>query len=327
MRTGLHFHFLDRAVHRLLGISGREESAYAILTLRSEGWTEDAAATGIENRNIRKHARETAAELCRELPAVRHETFSKSKNVIPSPLIERMNELSACEAAPLPGPASLREPVFHAAGRPVPLPQGGRAIRGFAEIARRRYSPESDFVLRRVSLETLAGILRETRALDGGEDDPDGSTEPSAPRLHLYGSFYGVEGLDAGAYRYDSRTHSLIPIRPGDHRQWLQSAMLMHNVNMSQVPLCFHVAGDRSHHLEAWGPRGYRIQQAEAGMLAQRLLLAAASFGLAGRPLLGYDTAACDVLYRLGLPGLTTLLQIPVGAYRYRGRYEAGLHR
>jgi len=61
-------------------------------------------------------------------------------------------------------------------------------------------------------------------------------------------------------------------------------------------------------------------------MLVQRLLLAATAIGMGGRPLLGFDANSCDELYKLAPQGKTSLIQIPVGPYRYLPRLEGGLY-
>ncbi len=79
------------------------------------------------------------------------------------------------------------------------------------------------------------------------------------------------------------------------------------------------------HHQAKLGYRGYRIQQMEAGMLVQRLLLAAAASKMGGRPLLGFDANASDDLYGMAPFGHTSLIQIPVGHCRGRSRLEGSL--
>ena len=135
-------------------------------------------------------------------------------------------------------------------------------------------------------------------------------------RVSLYGSFYNVEGIPNGAYSYDYGTHALRRITEGDYREFLQSGLTMPNVNLYQVPLCMHVVGDKDHLKEKLGYRGYRIQQMEAGILVQRLLLVSCALGMGGHPLLGFDANQCDELYRIGSKGKTSLIQIPVGPYR-----------
>jgi len=128
-----------------------------------------------------------------------------------------------------------------------------------------------------------------------------------------------------GAYRYDGDAHALRQVRPGDHRSWLQHGMSLNNVNLFQVPLCFHVIADLNHLQSNLGYRGYRIQQMEAGMLVQRLLLAASAVGMGGHPLLGFDAHTTDEIYSIVTQGKTSLIQIPVGTYRERSRLAGSL--
>jgi len=100
----------------------------------------------------------------------------------------------------------------------------------------------------------------------------------------------------------------------------------MDNVNLFQVPLCFHLVGDKDHYIGKMGLRGYRIQQMEAGMIVQRLLLTAGALGLGGHPLLGFDAKSCDELYQIDSKEKTSLIQIPVGPYRPRAWVKGSLH-
>jgi hypothetical protein len=262
------------------------------------------------------------------LPEAHFESFVRSRNRKEYPLLIRMDAASRYdttaafrEAPPVGAPAvSGNFPV-------IPLPPVRREPYDFAEVSRKRFSPETDFVLKPVGCVQLAGVLRETALSSRYFNDLEATGGAEEPRVSLYGCFYGIEGIGNGAYRYDSGAHSLMLLRPGDHRGWLQYGMTLHNVNLFQVPLIFHVAGDRGHGLTLWGARGYRIQQMEAGMLVQRLLLAASAAGMGGRPLLGYDAEASDDLYRLPAAGETALIQVPVGPYRRRPRWEGGMFR
>jgi SagB-type dehydrogenase family enzyme len=206
------------------------------------------------------------------------------------------------------------------------LPDVKRLSYDLAPVCRKRHSPETDFVLGKVSQPQLAALLQEATASFSYLNDLDGSHEKPASRVSLYGCLHGVEGIPDGAYYYDSANHALRRVRFGDHRLWLQQGMTLDNVNLFQVPLCLHVVGDKDHLKTELGYRGYRIQQMEAGMLVQRLLLAATAIGMGGRPLLGFDANSCDELYKLAPQGKTSLIQIPVGPYRYLPRLEGGLY-
>lgn len=208
----------------------------------------------------------------------------------------------------------------------VCLPRVERLTYDLASICRKRYSPESDFVLSKVTQSQLAALLQEATASFSYRNDLHGPQEKPESRMSLYCCLYNVEGVPNGAYRYDSTAHLLRRILPGDHRLRLQQGMSLDNVNLFQVPLCLHVASDKDHYQSALGYRGYRIQQMEAGMLVQRLLLAAAAIGMGGRPLLGFNARYCDAIYNLTPQGITSLIQIPIGHYRQRPRLEGGLH-
>ncbi|GGG03289.1 SagB family peptide dehydrogenase [Paenibacillus abyssi] len=318
-KSGVHFQFLDRAVNHLLGLSEREESVYAVIPLSTEPaahWFE----TGKSEAEV-----VSAVELCRELPAVNHAYYIRSQRVAAFPMLIKMNEAAMLESVP-----SLRaragENDDKALCTAVALPCVQRLSYDLAAACKERYSPEHDFVLRQVSLSQLADLLHETMASFTYRNDLDGANHKTAPRVSLYVCLHGVQDIPDGAYRYDAAAHELQLMLAGDQRRRLQMGMSLDNVNLHQVPFCIHVAGDIDHLKQTLGYRGYRIQQMEAGMLVQRLLLAASALGLGGRPLLGYDVKWCDEIYKMDRLGKTCLIQIPVGPYRCSSRLEGGLH-
>lgn len=206
------------------------------------------------------------------------------------------------------------------------MPRAERLSYDLAEICRKRYSPESDFVLSKVSLSGVAALLQEGTSSLSYHNDLKGPHENTRSLISLYCCLYNVEGIPDGAYRYDSIGHMLRRVLPGDHRLWLQHGLSMDNINLFQVPLCLHVVGDQDYHKSVLGYRGYRIQQMEAGMLVQSLLLAASAVGMGGRPLLGFNPVISDELYKLREQGKNSLIQIPIGHYRQRPRLEGSLH-
>ncbi len=315
--TGVYFQFLDRAVNHLLGLSEHAESVYAVIPL-----SVDPAITWFANGND-EDGIVSATELRRELITVKHDYYVQSKTIREYPMLIKINEASLLESS-----RSFRQlggkKHENGKGSPVVLPHVERLSGDFALVCRKRYSPDMDFVLGKVSQLQLATLLQESTASYSYRNDLDGAHEEACSRVSLYGCLYSVDGIPDGAYHYDSAAHVLRLLRPGDHRYLLQNGMSMDNVNLFQVPLCLHVTGDKNH-LETMGYRGYRIQQMEAGMLVQRLLLAASAIGMGGHPLLGYDANSCDEIYRIAQQGKTSLIQIPVGPYRPRARLEGSL--
>ncbi|SEM92160.1 SagB family peptide dehydrogenase [Paenibacillus sp. OV219] len=316
--AGVYFQFLDRAINHLLGLPEAEESVYAVIPL--------AADPSIEwfHHDISNQNRMSSAELCSELPIIKHDHYRRSKKVLDYPMLTKLNEASIMDS-------TLSFKQLGKEQRAVPqtdfhvLPQVNRLTYDLAEVCRQRYSPENEFVWEEVSQSDLAALLQEVMISYHYRNDLDGSTQSPMSRVNLFGCFYGVKGIRDGAYHYDDKAHTLQLVRGGDQRSWLQNGMSLDNVNLFQVPLSFHVAGDLGYLHAELGYRGYRILQMEAGMLVQRLLLAACASGMEGRPLLGFDVSSMNELYGLTPLGQTSLIQIPIGPCRSRSRLEGSL--
>ncbi|MCF6136508.1 SagB family peptide dehydrogenase [Pseudalkalibacillus berkeleyi] len=271
-QTKVHYEFLDRAINHLLGLDDQEESVYAVVPL------------GDGDLNLDRTICTT--ELCGEIPAIQTKHYMRSKKVLDFPMINQINEASLSERVEV-----VKAVKSTKIEGEILLPKGERLdlIRG----CENRYSPGMDFTMGSGSLQQLATLLQVTVLKES--------------RLTLKGCFYNVEGLPDGAYTYDRQTHALHLQKVGDFRTYLQSGMSAHNVNLYQVPLCFHITGSKSRNRY----RDYRIQQMEAGRLVHRLLLAASTLGMNGHPLLGFDVQLCDDIYEHVED--TTLIQIPVG--------------
>jgi hypothetical protein len=266
----------------------------------------------------------SSAELCNELPIIKHDHYMRSKKVLDYPMLTKLNEASILGSTLSFKQLGREKKVVYQSDN-YTLPQVNRLTYDLAEVCRQRYSPENEFVLEAVSQSDLAALLQEIMISYHYRNDLDGSIRSPMPRVKLYGCFYGVEGIRNGAYQYDNIAHALQLVRAGDQRPWLQNGMSLDNVNLFQVPLSFHVTGDLGHHHAELGYRGYRIQQMETGMLVQRLLLAACASGMEGRPLLGFDVNSMNELYGLTPLRQTSLIQIPIGPCRGRSRLEGSL--
>ncbi|QGQ45305.1 SagB/ThcOx family dehydrogenase [Metabacillus sediminilitoris] len=313
--SGVYFQFLDKAINHLLGLSQEEESVYAVipLTVEPTRWYPNG---GGENEHI------SAAELSRELNVIQNHHFVRSQIVKKFPMLNKMNEASMLESTRSFQPIKGRE-SRHNDSQLIALPYVNRLSYDLASACRERFSPDMDFVLGKVTQSQLAVLLQEVTSAFMYRNDLDEEYEKS--RVSLYGCFYHVEGIPDGAYQYDSAEHALRQIQPGDHRLPLQYGMTIGNVNLLQVPLCFHVAGDKDYFKSELGYRGYRIQQMEAGMLVQRLLLVSSALGMGGHPLLGFDAKLCDEIYQMDSLGKTSLIQIPIGPYRNRPWLQGSL--
>lgn len=314
--TGVYYQFLDRAINHLLGLSEQEESVYAVIPLSVEltNWSVSRSST---ERNV------TATEFCDELPALQDYEYEGAKRITEYPLLTKINEASMLESTNEFRKVEKRERVSceseaEAIAEVLALPYVKPLSHELASACQERYSPGLDFVMGKVSVSQLATLLQEAVASFLYRNDLDSSYAKNESRVSLYGCLYNVEGIPNGAYAYDSTTHKLRQIDLGDYRVELQNGMSGGNVNMLQIPICLHVVGDKDHLKTVFGYRGYRIQQMEAGMLVQRLLLTASAMGMGGHPLLGFNVKTCDDLYKIEPKGKTSLIQIPIGPYKNR---------
>jgi SagB-type dehydrogenase family enzyme len=313
------YQFLDRSINHLLGLAEQDESVYAVIPLANHRPIEFAYNDNNGKENI------SDTELCREIPLLLHETYNRSKKVIDYPMLRKMNEASLLETTELFVKIKNDEPAEPSIGtEAILLPFTEDFSYDLVSVCRERRSPDNDFIMGKVSQTQLATLLKETFSLSYQNDlyEMHGNAET---RVDLYGSFYNVEGVPNGAYTYDKSTHALKRITKGDFREFLQYGLTMPNVNLFQVPVCLHVVGDKDHLKKDLGYRGYRIQQMEAGILIQRLLLVTCALGMGGHPLLGFDANRCDELYGIDSRGKTSLIQIPVGPYRPRAWLKGSL--
>jgi SagB-type dehydrogenase family enzyme len=316
--SGVFYQFLDKSINHLLGLSEQEESVYSVIPLAVEP-TIWSTLVGDREGTI------DATELSREITTIHTKHYVRSKRIKPFPMLTRINEASMYETS-----SSFRRVIpqmsLNGEGKTVALSDVKKLSYDLATACRQRFSPDMDFTMLKVSQQQLATLLHEATDSFSYRNDLDSPFHKSDSRVSLYGCFAKMEGIQDGAYYYDSEAHVLRQINLGDHRLKLQFGMSGDNVNLFQVPLCLHVVGEKDHLITAMGFRGYRIQQMEAGMLVQRLLLTASALEMGGHPLLGFKTQLSDEIYRIHTKGKTSLIQLPIGPYRQRPWLRGSLH-
>ncbi|PLS10340.1 SagB family peptide dehydrogenase [Neobacillus cucumis] len=312
------YQFLDRSINHLLGLSEQDESVYAVLPLSIY-----PSIHCVDSFNSQENV--SAIELSKEVPMLKYETYNRSKKILEYPLLKKMNEESMFETTQSFVKIKKDERDNLSLGTEfIMLPFNEPFSYDLASVCRERHSPNTDFMIGKVSQTQLSILLKETFSKPY-QNDLDDTQRESKTRVSLYGCLYNVEGVPNGAYAYDKCAHGLSRIAHGDYREFLQYGLTMPTVNLFQVPLCLHIVGEKDHLKEKLGYRGYRIQQMEAGILLQRLLLVSCALGMGGHPLLGFDANQTDELYRINLKGETSLIQIPVGWYRPRAWLKGSL--
>ncbi len=253
--------FVDAAVDRLLGLDVAREAALELVSLGPEGAPAPPAG---------------------RLDAIRHETIPLSSDEVDYP------ELRAnIDASSLTSPAEVaswrargapprRQPRGALTTLPPPRDVAGR---GLGETIQRRGSTRQ-FSHGSITAAELSTILWwATRPVD--RDVPGGLVD-------LYLILNGVEGLPAGAVRYWPEPHALEILSEGQYRR--QSGYLcLEQALGADAAAVMYFLSPLDDVLAAFGDRGYRLVNLEAGLVGGRAYLGAYALGLGASGLTFYD--------------------------------------
>ncbi|MGH3812217.1 MAG: SagB family peptide dehydrogenase [Pseudonocardiaceae bacterium] len=283
----VNFQFSDAALDRLLGLDPAYESVYAVITLAQAPAVDPApaGADGLVGQPATPHPRSIGLY---PLPARLHEVAVQQgggpwpKGDSPSPVLAD-------------APGSIRS---------VPLPAASLDL---LEGLDRRRSSKGHFSPGTLSRHQLSALL--SGSMRGYASDL-GNDESVIRHTMLFGAVHNVEGVDSGVYYYDPARHALEQVRAGEVRAELQAAVTSMMFNLFQVNLCFFPVAHYEPRLAAYGDRWYRVQNMEAGIIVQRLYLAAAALGLGCHTQLGFHVDAVNKLLGLAETPLTALIQV-----------------
>ncbi|MFH1434221.1 MAG: SagB/ThcOx family dehydrogenase [Pseudomonadota bacterium] len=124
----------------------------------------------------------------------------------------------------------------------------------------------------------------------------------------------GVEGLEAGVYRYHAEDHEIALFMEGDLRRRIAAAALR-QLWIPAAPVTIIVCADYSRTEGRYGLRGRQYVHMEVGHAGQNLYLQAESLGLGTVGIGAFDEDA--IARMLGVAGALDVLTImPVGKCR-----------
>jgi SagB-type dehydrogenase family enzyme len=284
----VNFFFDQDAIDSALGLDSTVLSVYAILSEPPDGrdWTR-----WMENR-----------AWARPCPADRLHADQELARLA-DPKVRELHQLAgiAEHSGPLP-PAQNAVPTQAAVALPDAPP-----VDVLAEAFHRRSA--TAFVPCPIRPDQLAAVLAQAAA-DIPTDVMAATGEEAA--LSLYCVVNRVTGLEPGAYRYDPAAHILMPCATVDAPERLAAAMYDPTELTPIGAVHVFVAGPLEGGARSVGPRWYRVLHLLAGVIVQRLCLAAHPVGLGARPILGFDAPAVDAL--LAMPSdHNSLVQVVLG--------------
>jgi SagB-type dehydrogenase family enzyme len=263
--------FVDAEVNRLLDLDTRREVSLCIVPV---GRTSESSPPAPREAPPLGFATIPVSQREVEYPAMleMHEASSLASSEEVAQWRERGRQLSFSSSA--------------AAGEEVrlqPLPEGEQPADTIEEVILRRGSTRTFDAAASITLGQLSTILdRSTRGL---------AADFLAPRGQLndvYLIVHSVEGLAPGAYFLHRERKTLELLKPGNFRAEAYRLGLEQQLPADACVDVFFLA-DVNRILEAYGNRGYRAVQLEAGAIGGKMYLAAYALRLGASGLTFFD--------------------------------------
>jgi SagB-type dehydrogenase family enzyme len=307
--------FRDEILNRLLGLDTLSESVFAVAAIGSR-----AAASP-------EHESPAATECQIKLsgwasePLLNRQSFQRSKVIFELPMIENVHKSTLIEDEVKPEPERIA--YAHCglevdAKRKLPLPPdtAGMFDKTLLNVFLKRCSSWGKMSSHpALSIQSLAGVLHFVAGGQNYHSDVKRESESgNFTRIMLFVNH--VEGLPPGVYSYDPVEDCLLPEREGGVSLQLQQSYFLDNYNMDQAAAVFAVVGSLERALEVFGNRGLRILNAEVGMVAQRIYMAASALSLGCGAVLGFDNIVINQLLDIEGSDQTSLLLILLGNER-----------
>jgi SagB-type dehydrogenase family enzyme len=257
--------FVDDDVNRLLGLDVSQETALELL------------AVGPENARTRD-ASGAAAEIGDAVHAVmplsqRHVDYPLLREQVSASALSAPDAVRAWRHTRPPAPRALAAPRIA-----LPQPDLARG-RGLGETIQRRGSTRR-FAHTALELDEFAAALwAASRPIPG---------DVAGGLVDVYLVINAVDGVAPGSYRYVAEAHALVALAAGDFRR--QSAFLTLEQPLGgDAAAVIYFLAPLNEALRAFGERGYRLVNLEAGLAGGRAYLAAYSLGFGASGLTFYD--------------------------------------
>jgi len=258
--------FVDADVNRALGVDAEREAALELVTLGPQGAPAPPVAA---------------------LEDLRHPYVPLSSSEVDYPLLREIHRASMLHTPD--DVRAWREAGRGLGGRPprpvspralVPLPAAREASgRSLGETIQRRGSTRQFGLVPLSAVELATALWSATRSVDA--DVPTGLVD-------LYLIVNAVDGVEPGAYHYRPEAHALELLKAGRYRNESAYLCLEQPLGGDAAAVIYFLAPlDRI--LPAFGNRGYRLANLEAGIAGGRAYLAAYAQGFGASGLTFYD--------------------------------------
>lgn len=311
--------YQDEALNALLGLNSDDESVFAVVPLPAPNLALLPGST--ESACIQSYPYGSVS------PTGNKRSFQRSRKVLTFAMNRETHQGTLITDEPRPQPqeavrTGIDEAPCVGEHLPLPPPMLERLQGDLLETFQKRYSNFGTFATGvALSCADLATILYSASAIRNYPCDVKAEHGlPHFTRLMIFVN--NVEGIERGAYAYDPHTHCLQTICQKDLAPFLQQHYLLQNYNIANAGAVIAIVGNLEGMLQVYGNRGYRILNAEAGLVAQGIYLVSAAMAIACGTVLGFANFALNTALELDGTDLKTLLFVLVG---HENRHSADI--
>lgn len=302
--------YQDEALNTLLGLNSAEESVFALVPLPAVNRA--MLPTSTESTCVRSYPPAALS------PAGTIRSFQRSRNVRTFAMNREIHQSTLITDEPRPGPqetrnAGIDEALCAGERLALPPPSLERLQGDLLATFQARHSNFGTFATGvALSCADLATILYAASAMCKYPGDLKAEQgQPHFTRLMVFVN--NIEGVERGAYAYDASTHGMQTMCQKDLTLFLQQHYSLQNYNIANTGAVIAIVGNLERMLHVYGNRGYRILNAEAGLLAQGMYLVCAAMAIACGTVLGFANVALNSALGFDGTDLKTLLFVLVG--------------
>lgn len=280
--------YSDESLNRLLGLDTLYESVCAVIPI----------PTGSVPA-LSPLAQSLAPAPFPQTTLVQKTAFQRSKTLLRFEMIEEAHQSTLIDTEPRPESKAAYQAAcdeFPVGGEKIGLPAPALDLLRMdllTTFQQRRSSFGRFSNARPLSLDRFATMLHFTHvSCNYGSDLKSADGSPHFTRLLAF--IRNVEGVKPGAYAYDGPRHCLWSIMQQDFSSFLQENYFLQNYNLLEMAALLVIVGKPEQMLRIYGNRGYRIIQAEVGLVAQSMYMASTALSFNCGAALGFDNIALN---------------------------------
>lgn len=303
----IHYQFLDQPMNHLLGLGDTEESLFTVIPL----YQSDTTSRPIRRLSLRRTAADSPLHTIPEPIAVPSTQVDGSLRRVCSALVE-MDTNSFLEHVEeiIRVPDGAGDQCIRVDERIAPPPP----FEDTAELSRALRARSSGGVTFKPATATLdQRVFWEVVRYALAPYTSDIHDARTPPRIRLYIVVNDVHDLAPGIYQLCAHCGSLHVVTRGDMSHTVQAMQSQNNINCLSANMLCYLVGDYPALSALFGNRAYRLLHMEAGLVAHRISVMAAAYGLTARYSTSYDTGKCLSLLGLMRTDLIPAAELVIG--------------